>query len=592
MSVSYHKVKSVPKVVTTESRGLNDKVLETMRTVAEVVGATLGPGGRPVLIERQEYGLPNIITKDGVTVFRSLGFDDATSHCIMEAARDASVRTANEAGDGTTTATILAYAIMQNIASACEDNPRLSPQKVTRDINKFFSDKIEPHLASLSKKVELDEEGKKILHKVARLSANGDEELATKVMECFDLVGDAGNVTIIEESGHSAYEVERIDGYPVQNGYEDCCGRYYPQFINDQGAAQVRMEKPVFVLYYGKVTDIQSLMNILGKINDGWTEGKISHNIVIAATGFSDTVIGHMAVNFPVASTLNVYPLLVPMSQSSTGQLDFLEDLAAITGGKVLSNLGKTLDNATIADLGYLKDGLFEASRFRSNIIGRRDDILVLERVDVLSKRLKNAISQLDALILQERIGKVSGGIAKLKVIGSSTGEVKERRDRAEDAICAVRGALKSGYLPGGGWGLLNAFLLVERSEGAMDDNIRYLLFDSLLEPIIKLFDNAGLTQDETDENISIMLDIVRRGERKVYDALQQKFVDADEAGILDSTPAVIEALRNSISIATVLGTLGGAVVFPRDKEFERREAKEAHDYLRNTNESHPASGE
>ena len=589
MSVSYHKVKSVPKVVSTESTGLKAKVLSTMQTVAEVVGATLGPGGRPVLIERQEYGLPNIVTKDGVTVFRSLGFDDATSHCIMEAARDASVRTANEAGDGTTTATILSHAIMQNMANACEDNPRLSPQKLTRDIGTFFSKHIEPMLIELSKKVELDEEGKKILHKVARLSANGDEELATKVMECFDLVGDAGNVTIIEESGHSAYEVERIDGYPVTLGYEDCCGRYYPQFINDQGASQVRMEKPVFVLYFGKITDIQSLMNILGKINAGWEQGKISHNIVVAATGFSDTVIGHMAVNFPVASTLNVYPLLVPMSQSSTGQLDFLEDLAAITGGKVLSNLGKTLDNAEISDLGHLKDGLFEASRFRSNIIGRRDDILILERVEILQKRLKNAISQLDGLILQERIGKVSGGIAKLKVIGSSTGEVKERRDRAEDAICAVRGALKSGYLPGGGWGLLNAFCV---AEDYAPDEIKYLLFDSLLAPIYRLLGNAGLPEDEIDENVSVMLDIVRRKERKVYDALQQKFVDADEAGILDSTPAVIEALRNSISIATVLGTLGGAVVFPRDKEFERRESKEAHDYLRNTGENHPASGE
>lgn len=589
MSVSYHKVKSVSKIVSTGSTGLSDKVLRTMRTIAEVVGATLGPGGRPVLIERQEYGLPNIITKDGVTVFRSLGFDDATSHCVMEAARDASVRTANEAGDGTTTATILANAIIENMSVSCEDNPRLSPQKVTRDIGRFFDKELEPLLTSLSRKVTLEESDRPILHHIAKLSANGDQELADKVMECFDLVGDAGNVTITEESGHSAYEVERIDGYPITVGYEDSCGRYYSQFVNDQGSSQVKLEKPVFVLYYGKITDIQTLIPLLTKINSGWESGKISHNIVIVATGFSDQVIGHMAVNFPVASTLNVYPLLVPMSPSSTGQLDFIEDLAAITGGKVLSTLGKNLESADVSDLGYLPEGMFEAGRFRSNVIGRRDDILILERVDALQKRLKNAISILDATILQERIGKVSGGIAKLKVIGSSTGEVKERRDRAEDAVCAVRGALKHGYLPGGGWGLINAYHAV--SDKASED-IKHILIDSLFAPVYRLLENAGLTEDERHETVSVLIDIVARKERRVYDAMQQKFVDADEAGILDSTPAVIEALRNSISIATVLGTLGGAVVFPRDKDFERSESKQAHDYLRNSGEAHPASGE
>lgn len=589
MSVSYHKVKSVPKVVQTESTGLSSKVLETMRLVSEIVGATLGPGGRPVLIERQEYGLPNIITKDGVTVFRSLGFEEPVSHAIMEAARDASVRTANEAGDGTTTATVLSYSIIENMFRSCKSNPRLSPQKVTRDIGSAFSSFVEPELLKLSRKVELNDEGRDTLLKVAKLSANGDSELAQKVMECFDLVGDAGNVTIVEESGHSAYEVERIDGYPIPNGYEDCAGRYYPQFINDQGTNQVKLDKPVFVLNYGKITDIQSLVPMLMKINSAWEQQKCGHNVVIVATGFSDSVLGHLAMNFPIAETLNVYPLLVPMSASPTGQLDFLEDLAALTGAKVLSNLGKSLDSATVSDLGYLDNGAFEASRFRSNIIGRKDDILILERVAVLEKRLKNAISLLDATILQERIGKVSGGIAKLKVIGPSTGEVKERRDRAEDAVCAVRGALKHGYLPGGGWGLVRAIHLIEDKA---PDHVKDVLREALSAPVKRLLSNAGLSKTDAEEVFSHIYESNSPHSRQVYDALQQKFVDADEVGILDSTPAVIEALRNSISIATVLGTLGGSVVFPRDKEFERREAKEAHDYLRNTGESHPATGE
>ncbi len=574
MSVSTMKVKSQPKVVTTGKSGLGKKVLSTMELVSDIVGSTLGPGGRPVLIERQEYGLPNVITKDGVTVFRSLGFEDATSHCIMEAARDASVRTATEAGDGTTTATVLAYSIMKKTAEICAENPTISPQKISRDINQYFKDVIEPTILGMSKSVGIED--RETLTNIAKLSANGDDLLAQKVIECFDLVGDAGNVTIVEESGPSSYEVERIDGYPVSTGYEDSCGRYYPSFINEQGTASVKLDKPLFILNYGKINDIHSLFPIFTLLNDS----DIS-NVVVVATGFSDQVLGHLAINFSQGS-LKVYPLVVPMSPSPTGQLDFIEDLAAITGGKVLSNLGKTLANATEKDLGFLPNGSFEATRYRSNIIGIRDEILVIERVEVLQKRLATAGSRLDATILQERIGKVSGGIAKLRVVGPSTGDVKERRDRADDAVCAVRGALKHGYLSGGGKTLVRLATSLEFPSKHVCD----VLAPAFIEPVRRMLTNAGL-DNEAAKEVCFKLS---QDDDTVFDALKMEYVKALDGGILDSTPAVLEAIRNSINIATILGTLGGAVIFPRDKEFERREAKEAHDYLRNSGEEHPAS--
>jgi chaperonin GroEL len=545
-----------------------------MELVSDIVGSTLGPGGRPVLIERQEYGLPNVITKDGVTVFRSLGFEDATSHCIMEAARDASVRTATEAGDGTTTATVLAYSIMKKTAEICAENPTISPQKISRDINQYFKDVIEPTILGMSKSVGIED--RETLTNIAKLSANGDDLLAQKVIECFDLVGDAGNVTIVEESGPSSYEVERIDGYPVSTGYEDSCGRYYPSFINEQGTASVKLDKPLFILNYGKINDIHSLFPIFTLLNDS----DIS-NVVVVATGFSDQVLGHLAINFSQGS-LKVYPLVVPMSPSPTGQLDFIEDLAAITGGKVLSNLGKTLANATEKDLGFLPNGSFEATRYRSNIIGIRDEILVIERVEVLQKRLATAGSRLDATILQERIGKVSGGIAKLRVVGPSTGDVKERRDRADDAVCAVRGALKHGYLSGGGKTLVRLATNLEFPSKHVCD----VLAPAFIEPVRRMLTNAGL-DNEAAKEVCFKLS---QDDDTVFDALKMEYVKALDGGILDSTPAVLEAIRNSINIATILGTLGGAVIFPRDKEFERREAKEAHDYLRNSGEEHPAS--
>jgi chaperonin GroEL len=568
------KVKSQPKVVTTGKNGLGKKVLSTMELVSDIVGSTLGPGGRPVLIERQEYGLPNVITKDGVTVFRSLGFEDSTSHCIMEAARDASVRTATEAGDGTTTATVLAYSIMKKTAEICAENPTISPQKISRDINQYFKDVIEPTILGMSKSVGIED--RETLTNIAKLSANGDDLLAQKVIECFDLVGDAGNVTIVEESGPSSYEVERIDGYPVSTGYEDSCGRYYPSFINEQGTASVKLDKPLFILNYGKINDIHSLFPIFTLLNDS----DIS-NVVVVATGFSDQVLGHLAINFSQGS-LKVYPLVVPMSPSPTGQLDFIEDLAAITGGKVLSNLGKTLANATEKDLGFLPNGSFEATRYRSNIIGIREEILVIERVEVLQKRLATAGSRLDATILQERIGKVSGGIAKLRVVGPSTGDVKERRDRADDAVCAVRGALKHGYLSGGGKTLVRLATSLEFPSKHVCD----VLAPAFIEPVRRMLTNAGL-DNEAAKEVCFKLS---QDDDTVFDALKMEYVKALDGGILDSTPAVLEAIRNSINIATILGTLGGAVIFPRDKEFERREAKEAHDYLRNSGEEHPAS--
>lgn len=590
MSVSYQKVKGAVKSVKTRKSGISKVVLETMDTIAEIVGATLGPGGQPVLIERQEYGLPNIITKDGVTVFRSLGFADPVAHCVMEAARDASVRTATEAGDGTTTATILANALVSHTDEFCRLNPTVSPQRLVRGISEFVETRLQPEIQRLSRKVSLEsEQDRKLLKAVAKVSGNGDTELADAVLECYDLVGDAGNVTIAEVSGHSGYDVERIEGYPITTGYDECCGRYYPTFINDQATASVKLEKPLFVLYYGKITDIQTLLPLLGRISDSWQSKGTTHNVVVVATGFSDTVLGHLAVNFPVGETLNVYPLLVPMSPIPNGQLDFLEDLAAVTGGKVLSQITKGLEVADLDDLGYT-DKTFEAGRFRSNVFGRRDDLLILERVDILQKQLKGAASQLDATILQERIGKITGGIAKLIVRAPTSGEQRERRDRADDAICAVRGAIKHGCLPGGGWTLLQLWNLVEHELDnadvtATERGVEYVLSNALEAPLIRLLENAGLSNGEI---FDVQDRIVKGGTASslVYDAFHQKFVDAFEEGVLDSTPAVSEALRNSVSIATILGTLGGAVVFQRDAEFERREAAEAHQYLRDVGEN------
>ena len=210
------KSKPAAKLVIPRSDFLEKKVLDTMHTISEIVGGTLGPGGRPVLIERQEFALAPQISKDGVTVFRSLGFQDAISQCVLETARDASVKTADSAGDGTTTASILSEGFVKHTSSFCKNNPSIPPIRVIKTIQNLLQDKINPAIKRLTIPCDFaTEEGRERLFSVAKLSGNGDVELAEAVMRCFTITGDSGNVTITEASGNTSYEVEKIDGYPI-----------------------------------------------------------------------------------------------------------------------------------------------------------------------------------------------------------------------------------------------------------------------------------------------------------------------------------------------------------------------------------------
>lgn len=567
--MQYRKVKSVAKVVTPNGNELRSKVLGTMKRISDIVGATLGPGGMPVLIERQEENLPALVTKDGVTVFRHLGFEDPAAHVIMETARDASVRTASEAGDGTTTATVLSQAIVENLHKYCLDNPKISPQRVVRELEAAFKEVIEPLVRSMAIKASLDEQGVKLLKTVAKVSANGDEALADAVMQCFDIVGDEGNVTISETSGPSEYRVEQVEGYPIPMGYEESCAKFYPNFINDPGTQRCFLEKPVFILYHGRLTEIQTVLDLLSKVGQGWKENSYHHhNVVLITTGFSESVLGHLAINFADPTTINIFPLLAPQSAHPNGQLHFLEDMAAITGAELFDPLNKPLGVGTLEDLG---PGIeyFEASRYRSTAVGYADEDLLLVRVDEVKTMLRAPESNLDRIMLEERLGKLTGGIARLIVVGASNGELKEKRDRAEDAVCAVRGALKQGCLPGGGFVLLMLSLeLYQKS-----DVLKKVLAPAMKQPFYRLLSNCGYNTEEISD---IENNLYVRSDTKVFDAMKGDYVDPMQDGVLDSLPAVLEAIRSSLSVASLLGTLGGTVVYKRDDTLERSEAVEA----------------
>lgn len=594
--MQYQKVKSAPKLTYVKGEKLEKLILKTMGLISDIVGATLGPGGQPVLIEREDANLPPMVTKDGVTVFRNLGLNDAAEQCVMEAARDTATRTAADAGDGTTCSSILAAEIVAQVFKYTKKNPTVSPQKIVRHLEKVFSNQIDPIIQKLARKVDVNvPEGRQLLHSVAKVSANGDVALADVVMDCFDIIGDDGNVTIEETSGPSHYEVEKIEGFPIRMGFDESCAKYYAKFINDPNNQRTVLERPVFILYHGRLNEFQNVVPALQAVGNAFQvrqdliEGGASpdacpvvpHNVVLVACGFSDSALAALALNFAEPSSLiKCFPLLAPQSPQLNGQAEFLHDLSAITGARVLDQMNTPLQGATLADLGPGVKS-FEATRYRSTVVGYADEGLRLMRIDQLKEQMGTPESELDKVLLNERVAKMSGGVAKLHVVGASNGELKEKRDRAEDAICAVRGAMKHGVLPAGGWTLLKLCNVLTR-----DPITDAILRPAFAAPVKRLLQNSGIVDD--DEAMTVLAPVLEAikadGPPIIYDLLDHKHVDAYEAGLLDSTPAVLEAIRNSISIASQIGTMGGIIVFARDHDLERAEASNTAEFLRNAN--------
>ena len=585
--LSHQKVKSVAKVMVPRGKRLQELIESTLKTCSDLVGSTLGPGGMSVVIERQETGLPPIVTKDGVTVFKSLGFTDPAQQVIMETAREASVRTAAEAGDGTTTATILSESIVTNLSRSVKENPHVSPQMITRRLQTLFTSEIEPLLKSWAMPCDLDK-NKQRTWNVARISANGDVAMADAVMECYNLVGDKGNVTITEASGSSEYEVNKIEGFPVSMGYEESCGIFFPEFINDTATQQCILQKPLWILYHGYLSDFNQIFMIAQSVAEAASEGKVSPAIVVVATGFSESFVATCAASFKTQGAVRIFPLLAPRNIQKTAQLDFLEDLAALTGAKVFNPLNAPLDSIQgLRDVGGLPGPTsFECGRFRATVVGYGDEVLVLDRVDEVTRQLKGqSSSDADRRLLNERIAKLTNGIARLVVRGASTGEVKEKRDRAEDAVCAVRAALENGALQGGGltWVKLANYLNGKYSVSSKSqlDGIVVcdILVPAILSPVYRLFTNAGYTYMEA---MAYTNEMIQKG--SAFDLSSGGWLSDSDESLLDSFSAVRDALRNSLSVASLLGTCGGTVVFARDQELERREAIESMEYLKAAN--------
>ena len=290
--MSVKKVKSSAKMFTSDLELIENIIINTMDKISGIVGASLGPHGRNIIIESDLAGIPDKNTKDGVSIFRALGSNNAYEHLIIEQTRDVAIRTVNEAGDGTTTATVIAAALTKNLFGFCKENRRFSPQKVVRTINKYMNEEMLPFIEESS--IKITTKNQKLLEKVAKVSASGDEDMAKAVMDAFEITGfsSSSHVTIQELSGMSGtYNVDLVEGFPINKGYEESIGKFHPAFINDQGNQRCILDKPLFVLFDGKINDYAQLNNMMQAIGSAYVEGNSEFkNVVIVAHSFSEQV--------------------------------------------------------------------------------------------------------------------------------------------------------------------------------------------------------------------------------------------------------------------------------------------------------------
>lgn len=583
--MSVRKVKTPSKMFTSDLNYLQNKVVTTIDKIAGVVGSSLGPGGRNVIIESDLAGIPNKNTKDGVSIFRSLGSEDAYEHLIIEQTRDVAIRTVNEAGDGTTTATIIASALIKNLFEFTKNNRKYSPQKVARLINKHMNETMVPFIEKSA--IKINNKNKNLLEKVAKISANGDDEMAKAVMEAFEITGfsSSSHVTIQELSGPSGkYDVSLVEGFPIDKGYEESIGKFHPAFINDQANQRCVLDKPLFILFDGKITDYAMINDMMQAIGHAYVEGNSEFkNVVIVAHGFSEQVLNILSFNFANPGTINIVPLMTPMSQIVNSQLHFLMDLAAFTGAKIY-DMQNPLSDFSDQDWGMGTEKI-EIYRFRTTIVGNPDETNIEVRADEIKTQMEQSESKIEKILLEERLGKLTSGIAQLKIYGSSNGELKEKADRAEDAVCAVRAAINHGCLPGGCRVLVNMAIDMQKLK---DDVASQVIVPSLLAPFYKLLENAGYSEEEIEEIFEMM--VVDR--KKVYDVENAKFGDPKELGVFDAALAVKQALINAVSISSVMGTLGGIIAFPRDSQLERQEARDQHNFDRTLDNAHDLRNE
>ena len=502
------------------------RMFKGANVLANAVKATLGPKGRNAVLEKS-YGAPTI-TKDGVSVAKEIELKDKFENMGAQMLKEVASNTSDEAGDGTTTATVLAQAIIREGLKAVASGR--NPMDIKRGIDMAVLVTTD-ELKRLSKPCK----DPKAIAQVGTISANSDESIGKTIADAMEKVGKEGVITVEEGQGLDN-ELEVVDGMQFDRGYLS------PYFINQQQSQTAEFEKPLILLCDKKISNIREMLPLLEAV------AKAGRPLIVVAEDVEGEALATLVVN-------NIRGILKVAAVKSPGFGDrrkaMLQDIATLTGGTVISDeVGLSLEKVTLSDLGDAKKVVVEKET--TTIIdgaGKATDIKA--RIESIRQQVEEATSDYDKEKLQERVAKLSGGVALIKVGAATEIEMKEKKARVEDALHATRAAIEEGVVPGGGVALIRALKALDKLEGANEDQtvgIR-ILARSIEEPLRNIVENAG-------EDAAVILNQVKAGKGAYgYNAATGEFGDMLEEGILDPTKVTRLALQNAASVAGLLLT-------------------------------------
>jgi chaperonin GroEL len=513
------------------------RMLKGVNVLANAVRVTLGPKGRNVVLEKS-FGAPTV-TKDGVSVAKEIELEDKFENMGVQMVKEVASQTSDAAGDGTTTATVLAHGILREGLKAVAAG--FNPMDLKRGVDKGTVALIE-ELQKLSQPCEDD----KSIAQVGTISANSDEEIGSIIAEAMGKVGKEGVITVEEGSG-LANELEVVEGMQFDRGYLS------PYFINDQQSQSVQLENPYILIHDKKVSNIRDLLPLLEAV------AKSSRPLLILAEDVEGEALATLVVN-------NIRGIVKVAAVKAPGFGDrrkaMLQDIAILTGGQVISEeVGLSLEKASLEDLGEAKK--IQISKENTTLIdgaGRPADIK--GRVDQINKEIEESSSDYDREKLQERVAKLAGGVAVIKVGAATEVEMKEKKARVEDALHATRAAVEEGVVPGGGVSLIRALAGIKDLEGLNDDqNVGInILRRAAEEPLRQIVANSG-------EDPAVVLNAVVAGTGNYgFDAATGEYGDMVKLGIIDPTKVTRLALQNASSVAGLLLTTE-AMVAEQPKE-------------------------
>ena len=513
------------------------KMVEGVNILANAVKVTLGPKGRNVVIERS-FGGP-AVTKDGVTVAKEIELKDKLQNMGAQMVKEVASKTADDAGDGTTTATVLAQSIVKEGMKYVTAGH--NPMDLKRGIDRAAAAAVEA-LAKISKPCETDEE----IAQVGTISANSDHGIGKMIADAMAKVGKEGVITV--ENGKSLQdELDVVEGMQFDRGYLS------PYFINNQDKQTVELDNPFILLFDKKITNIRDMIPVLEQV------AKAGKPLLIVAEDVEGEALATLVVN-NMRGTVKTCAIKAPGFGDRRKAM--LEDLAILTGGKVIAEeLGYTLDKVTAEDLGMA--GRVEISKENTIIIdGAGDADRIKARVAAIRVQAEEATSDYDREKLQERVAKLAGGVAVIKVGGATEIEVKEKKDRIDDALHATKAAVQEGIVPGGGVALVRAKQAISGLKGDNADQQAgiNIVLRAMEEPLRCIVSNAG-------ESADVVLNRVELGTGNFgYNAATEQYVDMLAAGVIDPTKVAKTALVNAASVAGLLLTTDCAIFdLPKD---------------------------